>query len=157
MMNGFPLDVRCAVPAFAALVIACASLNSQTYSFATLDEARASGAIANGWVPEGLPAGSHDIRVAQVPNTTQRWGIVNFPPAEEASLRRLLRSDETSLGGEHCDMPGRIEWWPVVLRGTLDASSVAATGLHGYRSKSGDLLFAVNWNQGRAYYWRAGG
>ena len=154
-MNGFPRGFRYAAAALAATAIACTSLNSQTYSFATLDEARAAGAMANGWVPEGLPASSHDIRIAQVPNTTQHWGIIDFPHTEEDSLRRLLRSDETSLDGEHCDMPGRIEWWPVVLRGTLDGASVAATGLHGYHSKSGDLLFAVNWKQGRAYYWRA--
>jgi hypothetical protein len=155
MMNGLRRGFRYAAPALGAIAIACTSLNSQTYSFATLDEARAAGAIANGWVPEGLPASSHDIRIAQVPNTTQHWGIINFPQGEEDSLRRVLRGDETSLAGEHCDMPGRIEWWPVVLRGTLDGASIAATGLHGYRSKSGDRLFAVNWKQGRAYYWRA--
>nr|MDQ3350019.1 hypothetical protein [Acidobacteriota bacterium] len=47
------------------LLPGCAGLNSQTYAFATLDEARQAGAIASGWVPEGLPASSHDLRVAQ--------------------------------------------------------------------------------------------
>jgi hypothetical protein len=40
-----------------------------------------------------------------------------------------------------------------VLRGDLDAARIAATGLRAYRSKSGDLVFAINWRQGRAYYW----
>jgi hypothetical protein len=154
-----PLDVvaRCRAVLFLVALTCCAGLNSQTYSFATLDEARRAGAIANGWVPEGLPPSSHDIRVAQVPKTSQHWGIINFPRSEESSLRGLLQADEAPLQGEHSDMPARIEWWPVVLRGELDASRVAATGLKAYRSKSGELLFAVNWNQGRAYYWRARG
>ncbi len=142
---------------FAALLQACAGMNSQTYAYATLDEARRAGAIANGWIPEGLPPGSHDIRVAQLPGSPQHWGIINFPRAEEGSLRALLQPGEISLTGEHCDMPGRIEWWPVLLRGALDADRLAATGIRGYRARSGNLLFAVNWSQGRAYYWRAVG
>jgi hypothetical protein len=142
--------------AIAAVILhGCAGLNSQTYSFATLEEARQAGAIAKGWVPEGLPPGSHDLRVAQVPGTSQHWGIINFPRAEEGALRALLEPAEVSLSGEHCDMPGRIEWWPIVLRGALDGERLAATGLRGYRATTGRRLFAVNWNQGRAYYWEA--
>ncbi len=109
----------------------CAGLNSQTYSFATLDEARRAGAIANGWVPEGLPPSSHDIRVAQVPKTSQRWGIINFPRSEESSLRGLLQAEEAPLGGEHCDMPGRIEWWPVVLARRARRQSRRRYGVEG--------------------------
>jgi hypothetical protein len=149
-------DIVCRIGVTVALaaVTSCAGLNSQTYAYATLEEARQAGAIAHGWVPEGLPASSHDLRVAQVPNTSQHWGIINFPPAEERSLRALLQPDEAAVAGERCEMPGRIEWWPVILRGELDSTLVAAAGLHVYRSKSGERLFAVNWNQGRAYYWR---
>ena len=146
--------LACAAFGIAVTVAACAGINSQTYSFATLDEARRAGAISRGWIPEGLPPGSHDIRVAQVPDTSQHWGIINFPAAEEGVLRALLQPGEVSLTGEHCDMPGRIEWWPVVLRGELDGERLAATGIRGYRAKAGQLLFAVNWSQGRAYYWQ---
>ena len=154
MITPFDIVARCRVLLLFVALTGCAGLNSQTYSFATLEEARRAGAIANGWLPEGLPPNSHDIRVAQVPKTSQRWGIINFPRSEETVLRGQLQADETPLRGVHCDMPARIEWWPVVLRGELDASRVAATGLKAYRSKSGELMFAVNWNQGRAYYWR---
>jgi hypothetical protein len=131
----------------------CAGVNSQAYSFATLEEARQAGAMAQGWVPEGLPAGSHDLRVAQVPGTSQHWGIVNFPAAEDGPLRALLQPQEVLLTGQHCDMPPRFEWWPMVLRGRLDGERLAATGLRGYRARTGNRLFAVNWKQGRAYYW----
>lgn len=143
----------CAVIVAAFTQHGCAGMNSQTYSFATLEEARQAGAIARGWVPEGLPASSHDIRVAHVPETSQHWGIINFPHAEEGALKALLQPGEVSLTGEHCDMPGRIEWWPVVLRGELEGDRLAATGIRGYRTTTGNRLFAVNWRQGRAYYW----
>jgi hypothetical protein len=136
-----------------ALAAACSGINSQTNSFETLAEARQAGAIAQGRIPDGLPPGSHDLREAHVPGTRQRWGIVNFPEAEAGSLRALLTPEEVQLDGRRCEAPGRIEWWPVVLRGTLDGGRIAATGIRGYRSKDGQLFFAVNWDQGRAYYW----
>jgi hypothetical protein len=148
--------VRCLVTLVLFGVAACAGLNSQTNTFATLAEARQAGAIANGWIPEGLPPGSNDLREAHLPGTSQRWGVVNFPTSESDVLRALLQPEEISFDGQRCDMPRRIEWWPVTLRGELNGSLLASTGLRGYRAKSGELLFAVNWNQGRAYYWAAG-
>jgi hypothetical protein len=141
--------------ALIALAPACSGINSQTNSFATLTEARQAGAIAQGRIPEGLPPGSHDLREAHLPGTPQRWGIVNFPQAEAEALRELLNAEEISLDGLTCDAPGRIEWWPIVLRGSLNAGRIAATGVRSYRAKTGDLIFAVNWSQGRAYYWSA--
>jgi hypothetical protein len=41
----------------------------------------------------------------------------------------------------------------VLLRGRIDDERVAATGIKAYRSASADLVFLVNWQQGRAYYW----
>ena len=132
---------------------ACSGINAQTNSFATLAEARAAGAIAKGWMPEGLPPGSHDIREGHVPGTTERWGIIDFPQAEEASLRALLQPDEMPLTGQRCEIPPRIEWWPLMLRGSLDGTRLSATGIRVYRAKEGNLIFAVNWSQGRAYFW----
>ena len=137
-----------------AVAFGCAGIKSQTNSFASLAEARQAGAIANGWIPEGLPPGSHDIREGHVPGTSQRWGLFEYPQAEEAVLRGLLQPGEIDADGQQCDVPSRIEWWPVVLRGQLDGNRVAATGAAVYRAKNSDLLFAVNWKQGRAYYWR---
>ena len=142
-------------PAAIALVAAaaCSGINAQTHSFATLAEARQAGAIANGWMPDGLPPGSHDIREGHVPGTIERWGIIDFPQSEEASLRALLQPDALPLNGQRCEIPGRIEWWPLMLRGALDGERLASTGIRAYRAKEGNLIFAVNWSQGRAYFW----
>ncbi|OFW08499.1 MAG: hypothetical protein A3H96_14995 [Acidobacteria bacterium RIFCSPLOWO2_02_FULL_67_36] len=153
-----PETARAAVATLFVLAAAlpagrCTAVNSKTDSFATLAEARQAGAIAGGWVPDGLPPGSREIRAAHVPGTSARWGIVNFPPAEADALRAILEPAEVPLDGRRCNMPARIEWWPTEMRGTINGERLAATGIHGYRSRKGSLIFAVNWNQGRAYYW----
>lgn len=142
------------VGAVMVMASACSGIKARTNSFATLAEAREAGAISRGWIPDGLPPASHDIRVAYVPDGPQRWGIVNFPQAEAQALETLL-AGEMSLRGVECDVPRRIEWWPIVLRGDLDAQRIQETGLRAYRTRQGNLIFVVNWNQGRAYYWHA--
>lgn len=139
--------------ATAVLLAACSGIKAETNSFATLDEARQAGAITDGRMPQGLPPASHDIREGHVPGTPQRWGLFEYPQAEEAALRGLLQPDEISADAQRCEVPARIEWWPRMLRGQLDGAQLAATGVRMYRAKEGNLLFAVNWNQGRAYYW----
>lgn len=135
------------------LAAGCSGIDSKTNSFATLADAREAGAVEQGLVPEGLPPGTREIRQAHVPGTAQRWGIINFPPGEGGVLRALLVADELTLDGRRCDIPARIEWWPIVLRGALDDERIRLTGLRAYRTRDGELIFAVNWSQGRAYYW----
>lgn len=130
----------------------CGDMDVVTQSYATLDEAVASGAVARGWVPNGLPPGTRELREAHDNDSNRRWGLFNFPPAEGDVLQRLL-GPELSFDGLTCTPPRRIEWWPVLLRQQLDGKQIEATGLRGYAAKENDLIFAVNWAQGRAYYW----
>jgi len=122
-----------------------------TGSYATLAEADRAGAIERGWIPRGLPSGAHDLREAH-DEAGRRWGLFNFPSAEADALRSVVGSSEIPMRGLSCEIPGRVEWWPVALRGSLDEERVRATGLKAYRSRDG-LIFLINWNQGRAYYW----
>ena len=131
----------------------CRNIDVVTASHATLDDARRDGAIARGWIPEGLPPGAHELREAHDLDTNRRWGLFNFPVEESDVLRRLLKPQEQPLAGMRLDAPARIEWWPVLLRGALNPETIAATGLQAYESVNRDLIFAVNWKQGRAYYW----
>jgi hypothetical protein len=135
----------------AALFAACSGLDAKTASFATLAEAQP--AIDRGWVPAGLPPASYELRAAYVADGWQRWGIVNFPPAQADALRARLQSPEISLAGVRTDIPPRIEWWPVQLRQELDAERIGATGAKAYRDSDGNLIWVINWAQGRAYYW----
>jgi hypothetical protein len=140
-----------ALAALLAVAAACRDVNVVTASYATLAEAAEAGAIEGGWVPRGLPEGTREIRAAHDPDSTRRWGLFNFPAGEAEALRTWLGAD-VSMQNVRCDPPRRIEWWPVLLRGPLNEDQVRATGLRTYAPAGGDLVFLVNWNQGRAYY-----
>ena len=140
----------CALAATA--MAACADLDVVTESYGTLAEAEGEGAIARGWLPGGLPSGTRELRVAHDLDSNRRWGLFNFPPAEAEALRAII-GPEISLDGRRCSPPRRIEWWPVLLRDQLDGERIKSTGLRAYEGRAGDLIFAVNWAQGRAYYW----
>ena len=139
-----------------ALLAGCSSVNTRTMSYATLAEARDAGAIENGWVPRGLPDSVFELRIAYAPDGFERWGLINFPASAVDGVRALLEGEEVPLQGVRCDIPPRIEWWPVLVRGDLDAQRLAATGTRAYRSRDRKMIFLVNWTQGRAYYWTTG-
>jgi hypothetical protein len=134
---------------------ACRNADVDTQSYATLAEAREAGAIDRGWMPTELPQGASDIRIAYDRRSERRWGLFSFSETDVSALQALLERDELSLDGQVLDVPGRIEWWPVQLRGSLDAARIRNTGLRAFRAHQGGLVFAVNWNQRRAYYWPA--
>jgi hypothetical protein len=142
------------IASVALLVLAgCSGRNVQTATFATLDEARTAGAVDKGWVPSILPDKAYELRAAYAVNGHQRWGLFNFRPEDGDALRAVLQPEEIPLEQTALDVPGRIEWWPVILRGQVDAERARATGMRAYRAKSAPLIVAVNWNQGRGYYW----
>jgi hypothetical protein len=136
-----------------AAAAGCRDNDVVTSSYVSMAEAREAGAAVRGDIPPGVPEGAHDIRTASDRRSSRRWGLFNFPPQDAAALRAMLQADETSLAGVECDIPGRIEWWPLLLRGTVNAEHAKAAGLQAYRSRQGRLMVVVNWNQGRAYYW----
>lgn len=133
---------------------ACRDKDVTTASYATMAEAREAGAT-NRDLPTGVPEGAQDIRVARDPDSNRKWVLFNFQPEDADALRAMLQQDEKSLAGVACDIPSRIEWWPLLLRGPIDADQVKAAGLQSYRTKQGDLIVVVNWKQGRAYLWNA--
>lgn len=130
----------------------CRDAGVVTEAYATLAEAQAAGAVDRGWLPRGLPPGTRELRVAHDENSHRRWGLYEFPPDEGDALRPLLGA-EISFAGLSCNPPRRIEWWPVLLREQLDGERLKATGLRAYAAREGDLIYAVNWKQGRGYYW----
>lgn len=137
---------------FAAGASACRDKDILTFSFANMAEVRAAGAEARD-IPTRIPEGAHDIRAAHDPDSHRRWGLFSFGPNDADALRAMLKSEEVSLAGVECDIPGRVEWWPLLLRGQVNAEQAKVAGLSAYRSAEGNLLFVVHWKQGRAYYW----
>ncbi len=147
-----PVMLAVAVTAGIALS-SCRDLDVVTGAYDTLAEAQRAGAIERGWLPRGLPSGAHDIREAHDLDRHRQWGLFNFEPSDDDALKGMLRSEEVAAAGLVCDMPARVEWWPALLRGSLDAAQVASAGLKIYRARDSDLIVAVNWGQRRLYYW----
>jgi hypothetical protein len=131
----------------------CRNIDVVTGSYATLAEAQHAGVIEQGWMPKGLPPGAHDIREAHDLDSNRRWGLFNFHESDAEALRAMLQPEEITLEGVSCDIPGRVEWWPVLLRNTLDPEQIKAAGLKSYRSRDDSLVVVLNWNQRRAFYW----
>jgi hypothetical protein len=129
---------------------ACSDLRVKEGIFTNVDEARAAGAISSGWVPDGLPASAADLREGHLPDG-RHWGVFTFPARDVAGVRALL-GPEITTGPLACDPPGRLEWWPRLLHSPVDVERVRSTGFRLYRGDA--LTYAINWGQGRAYYWR---
>ena len=101
----------------------CKNINVRTEAYATLAEAQAAGAVDRGWLPRGLPPGTRELRVAHDGDSNGRWGLFDFPPEQGDALRTLV-GPEISFDGLECNPPGRIEWWPILLRQRLDGFKV---------------------------------
>jgi hypothetical protein len=142
-----------AIGAGLVFIPACSDARVVTSAYATRAEAEQEGAIAGGWVPAGLPNGAYELRAAHDPRTGQKWGLFNFHAADAEALRTTLQPGDAPLRNVTCDIPARVEWWPRILRGTIDLEQATAAGLKGHRTKEGGLVMLVNWAQGRGYYW----
>lgn len=130
---------------------ACGDLRVKINVFNTADEARAGGAVAAGWVPDGLPGASSDLRAGYLPDG-RHWGVFTFRAADAEPVRALLGSEITT-GTLSCEPPGRLDFWPRVLLSPVDVERVRSTGFRLYSGRDA-RIYAINWGQGRAYYWR---
>ena len=140
-----------AVVLAAAVLVACGDLRVKYGIFENVAEARSAGAIAAGWVPEHLPNSANDIREGHMPDG-RYWGAFSYARADEAAVRALVGGEITS-GTLTCDAPGRLEFWPAIVRTPVNVEQVRATGFRLYHGTDG-RTYVVNWGQGRAYYWR---
>jgi hypothetical protein len=145
--------LRLGVLCLAAVVSRCSYDDVVTASYASRSEARESGAIDRGWIPAWMPESAADIREAHALDTNCRWGLFNFSPTDAEHIRSALAPEPVAPSEGRCEIPSRIEWWPILLRGTPDPARVRDAALESYRTKANDLVVVVNWKQGRVYYW----
>jgi len=141
---------RLALPLLLALA-ACTDLTVRIGVYQSLEEARKAGAIAAGWIPDGLPPAASDLREGHLADG-RHWGVFSFP-SEQGSFVRALLDTEITSGTLSCEPPRRLEFWPRLLLTPIDVERVKSTGFRLYRG-TGARTFAVNWGQGRAYYWK---
>lgn len=130
---------------------ACGDLRVKMGVFNTVDEARRGGEMAAGWIPDGVPPAATDLREGHLPDG-RHWGVFAFQPGEEPAVRAMTAAEITT-GRLTCDPPGRLEFWPQLLQSPVNVERVRSTGFKLYRGADG-RTYAINWGQGRAYYWR---
>jgi hypothetical protein len=107
--------------------------------------------VAAGWVPDWLPQTVRDLREGHMPDG-RHWGVFTFSRTDEPQIRAHL-GEEITTGSLTCDPPGRLEFWPRLVRTPVNVDQVRATGFKLYRAPDG-RTYVVNWGQGRAYYWK---
>jgi hypothetical protein len=145
---------RLGLLATVAVILAAACSDSpigvQVGVYNNVADARQSGAIAAGWVPEGVPPGAGDLREGHL-SDGRHWGVFSFKPADERDVRALIGTEITG-GTLSCEPPRRLEWWPRLLMSRFEVGTVQSTGFRLYKA-AGGRTYAINWGQGRAYYW----
>lgn len=82
----------------------------------------------------------------------ETWCAFDFP-AEEATVLREALTGVTpgELSSKRVRRPG-VSWWPQALQGSLNPKEVERAGLEVY--KTGFILVAIDWQRGRAFFYR---
>lgn len=131
------------------LVAGCS--DREASSFATLKEARASQAMARGWIPGNLPESAVDLREVHDVDTNEVWGTFSFGTSDHGSAIKLL--DPSKINGRTVRSPS-VDWWPRVLTGRLDGRVLEKNGLELYSTPPPHAFWiALDRNRGRGFFW----
>jgi hypothetical protein len=137
----------------ATQIIAGGCSDRRESSFASMKEARASGAVARGWVPGDLPESAADLRELHDLDTNEVWGTFRFQTSELASSLTLTRVDASKINGHAVRSP-RANWWPGMLTGNLDGRVLENSGVELYSTPAPFAFWiAIDRNGGRGFFW----
>jgi len=145
----------------ASTLVGCSGDRRQ-YFYNTLVDADKAGEITRGWIPDDLmPASSRAIHLVEEPSPSHEWCAFEFLPTDTTNLRKNLKSVD-GLPRAVARVPSpNATWWPKMLQGSINAAAVQRAGFDLYvverpanGVEMGIYLFAVNWPQGRGFfYW----
>ena len=122
-------------------------------AFASMKEARSTGAVARGWVPNDLPESATDLREAHDVDTNEVWGTFRLPSSERARTMTLARVESSQISGQSVRAP-RASWWPERLSGNLDGRVLEKSGFEVYLSPApSNFWIAIDQNGGRGFFW----
>jgi hypothetical protein len=122
-------------------------------AFANVKEARASGAVARGWVPNDLPESASDLRELHDLDTNEVWGTFRLPSSEQAPAITLAPVETSKISGHSVRSP-RASWWPARLSGNLDGRVLEKDGFEVYATPAPfEFWIAVDRNRGRGFFW----
>ena len=145
----------------ASVLVGCGGDRRQ-YSYDTLAEADRAGEVTRGWIPDDvMPGSSRAIHLVEELSPSHEWCAFEFLPTDTQNLRKNLKSvDGLPRAVSRVPNPDAA-WWPRMLLGSINASAVRDAGFDLYvvqrpanGVEMGIYLFAVNWPEGRGFfYW----
>jgi len=129
--------------------------------YPTLGNAINSGEVTRGWLPDFMPATTHDIHIAYDPSSPMTWCAFQFSPDDSQRLRSHLDSPK-ALSPRVRNIEGSgWQWWPDFLKGHLDLATIQNRGFTAYVVTEQDrgpytleVLFVINWQTGYGYFYR---
>jgi hypothetical protein len=139
-----------------------ASLSDRYESFyPSLAEADKDGAITRGWIPDDLlPSSSRAIHEVHYLSPSTEWCAFEFDPSDSQRLRKTLKSVDVIPAPVRRVPNPRVSWWPSVLRGNLSMEMIHKQKFDLYAVKRPEtsvtreiLLFAIDWSQGRGFFY----
>jgi len=129
---------------------ACSDRLSSDY--ATFDQAREQGGVGRGWIPEYLPPSSVEIREVHDLDTNEMWCTFEFAREEVATLHsRLKPVSAAQVTGLTIRSPGKGDWWPDCLLGSLTTESLARWDRLLYDEGRPLLFFFIDLKGGRGF------
>lgn len=128
---------------------------SDTYQskYDTYDDAQASGAFRQGWVPKDIPPSSYDFREKHNIDVNWCYGSFRFPKTD-AEVWRAKTEVPTESSSETIPIIPRKDW-PHAIGQPVCAANLERTGFE-LRIML-PFSFAVDFKEGYAYYWRKAG
>jgi hypothetical protein len=142
-----------------SMLLGCREREEAFYS--TLKDAAVAGQITRAWIPDFLPMSSRSIHIIYAPESPRTWCAFEFAPEDSKRLGESL----TPVGAfptpaKRIDNPG-VPWWPNFLSGTLSEARIHNAGYSLYGTLEPDVrdskdlvLFAVDWKNGRGFFYR---
>ena len=108
-----------------------------------------------------MPESSRNIHELHDLSPSTQWCAFEFSSGDASVLRKVLKNDGTPLSlVRRVPDPGKT-WWPVELKGDLDAKKIRQSGLELYLSLEPEtasthevLLVAIDWVQLRCFFYR---
>jgi hypothetical protein len=128
--------------------------------YGSLADAAKAGEIDRGWIPDYLPKTSRVIHLTEQDSPSKEWCGFEFLPTDSQSLRENLKGvDALPPSVRRVPSPG-VSWWPAMLNGEIDAQKIHRERFELYviESPADSVstwvdLFAINWSEGRGFFY----
>jgi hypothetical protein len=152
------------VPVLCVTLLACLFVGgcggNRDLFYPSLADAAKAGKVDRGWIPDYLPKTSRAIHLTEQDSPSREWCGFEFLPTDSHSLRESLKSIDTLPPSVRWVPDPSVSWWPAVLNGNLDEQKIHGEGfdLYVFETPADSVstwvdLFAVNWAEGRGFFY----